>query len=1190
MMNASSNRELSILSFWHKLEFFTPFDAKQKIETAQEEGGYHSFSMDELQKLPKEKSIFENILEIPSDKEYLGATIYLNLFSNSKISKTIQDILQEELTEEEKYAQEVMDTDDGITCYASLEVDKNNALDIQKTRLSTLPWALGLSSKEGFSALNSERFKQDCQWLKERLSSINQRYRDTSVLEENESVDENELSPAVLLEIIDSLNQWSYAYNANDFSYPIIGICLRWKKKSAHQEKSKDKNALKAYRKDGGDSQEEDDSILDEIGILNSFYAQDIHRIISKIGQGYANEALSSYLKMKPNKVRKDLYSEQGDELIWQVLRPKYWNRGRWLSESTHGLSLMQQFAVNVFFKEREQAVFSVNGPPGTGKTTLLRDIFAENIVQRAMKLAELSTPEEALVKNLSNGIYTLKPELTGFEMVVASSNNAAVENISRDLPKQQSLGKMYQEGSYTYLQTVARNLVTQQTKKNIMPLSDEDVWGLFSCALGKKANRNKVVSGLYFRSRNIHKDEESFYDSLWTWRDNYHGVSFIQAKKAFHKQLELVEQRLSLLDDCFDLHERVVLKNNIKQLQQQYDEYKENLQHIEKEIGIAQEQLNQATQIEIATIQIDDRFATTILNAENHIQRYQAFLEDCDVKKKHWEHKIKSEECKKPGFFAKLFRTQDYKAYQQSLGEYHHQLAQLYQKESECKVSLQRYKQELQSAQHGQQQEKERLYKQAVNTAKSYLSSYKQQYSDCEQNLDRVTKDLEQAEEEQQEYKSLLSQFPELKLPASYDELRQNDFQILGLWKDERLNHERSSLFGCALQLHEAWLAEVSKKNGKFAGNLAKLSDFLQGSAKLTNEQILSLWQSLFMIVPVVSSTFASFANQFQGLDARSLGYLFIDEAGQAIPQAAVGAIWRAKRVMVVGDPIQIDPVFTAPIPLVRHLEKIARFTEDVTASPLDVSVQVLADKCNNYGANITQEGEAKWIGSPLRVHRRCLEPMFKIANKIAYEEKMILSETDPSKQWPDKKDDFHLGDSAWVQVEGQAVSRQFVPEQAEVVINMLINIVNVTGKLPELYIITPFKQIKHKLIEQVLASVDLKGVKGLCQWCNTRIGTVHTFQGKEEKMVWFVLGCDKTTEGAAQWAASKPNLLNVALTRAKRYVFLIGDQKIWSNKPYFKDAAKELPQISIDEFLLRLNPLTEKLSEERHLAVRSL
>ena len=50
--------------------------------------------------------------------------------------------------------------------------------------------------------------------------------------------------------------------------------------------------------------------------------------------------------------------------------------------------TLMQQVAINIGISERDrkEKVFSVNGPPGTGKTTLLKEIIASNIE----KLAEI--------------------------------------------------------------------------------------------------------------------------------------------------------------------------------------------------------------------------------------------------------------------------------------------------------------------------------------------------------------------------------------------------------------------------------------------------------------------------------------------------------------------------------------------------------------------------------------------------------------------------------------------------------------------------------------------------------------------------------------------------------------------------------------------------------------------------------
>ena len=60
-------------------------------------------------------------------------------------------------------------------------------------------------------------------------------------------------------------------------------------------------------------------------------------------------------------------------------------------------------------------------------------------------------------------------------------------------------------------------------------------------------------------------------------------------------------------------------------------------------------------------------------------------------------------------------------------------------------------------------------------------------------------------------------------------------------------------------------------------------------------------------------------------------------------------------------------------------------------------------------------------------------------------------------------------------------------------------------------------------------------------------RIGTVHTFQGKEADEVILVLGCDSSSVNFAKWAADTPNLLNVAISRAKKEIIVIGDKNVW-------------------------------------------
>lgn len=48
-------------------------------------------------------------------------------------------------------------------------------------------------------------------------------------------------------------------------------------------------------------------------------------------------------------------------------------------------------------------------------------------------------------------------------------------------------------------------------------------------------------------------------------------------------------------------------------------------------------------------------------------------------------------------------------------------------------------------------------------------------------------------------------------------------------------------------------------------------------------------------------------------------------------------------------------------------------------------------------------------------------------------------------------------------------------------------------------------------------------------------------------------VLGGNPKRPGAKAWAAEKPNLLNVAATRAKRRLYVVGNRTEWSRQKYF-------------------------------------
>ena len=77
----------------------------------------------------------------------------------------------------------------------------------------------------------------------------------------------------------------------------------------------------------------------------------------------------------------------------------------------------------------------------------------------------------------------------------------------------------------------------------------------------------------------------------------------------------------------------------------------------------------------------------------------------------------------------------------------------------------------------------------------------------------------------------------------------------------------------------------------------------------------------------------------------------MLIDEAGQALPQAAVGALMRTRRAVVVGDPVQIEPVVVLPDTLTETICRRFGVDPDRFNAPA-ASVQTLADAATPYVA----------------------------------------------------------------------------------------------------------------------------------------------------------------------------------------------------------------------------------------------
>jgi superfamily I DNA and/or RNA helicase len=261
--------------------------------------------------------------------------------------------------------------------------------------------------------------------------------------------------------------------------------------------------------------------------------------------------------------------------------------------------------------------------------------------------------------------------------------------------------------------------------------------------------------------------------------------------------------------------------------------------------------------------------------------------------------------------------------------------------------------------------------------------------------------------------------------------------------------------------------------------------------------------------------------------------------------PQAAVGAIWRSRRAVVVGDPRQIEPVVTLPFTAQQALRSYA----DVAGwwLPGSTSAQRLADEASQYGTYLPSDDDGEvWVGAPLRVHRRCEQPMFGISNTIAYGGLMVYGTSC-------QREPLAAPPSTWVHVPatGEAQGHWIPAEgrQARKMLQALRLKYDVDAK--QIFVISPFRDVADG-IENLLR--DFPGVRG---------GTVRTAQGKESDVVILILGGDPARPGAKQWAAQRPNLVNVAVSRARRRLYVIGDETAWSGYRFFGTLAEQLKTV---------------------------
>ncbi len=105
----------------------------------------------------------------------------------------------------------------------------------------------------------------------------------------------------------------------------------------------------------------------------------------------HATSALKKYLGLTQQSGKCNIL-DNIDQLE-QLVSPQMMPKAKWPGKGNYPLVLLQQAAVNAAKNyQGDNGILAVNGPPGTGKTTLLRDLVADIVEQRAEVLSTFLT------------------------------------------------------------------------------------------------------------------------------------------------------------------------------------------------------------------------------------------------------------------------------------------------------------------------------------------------------------------------------------------------------------------------------------------------------------------------------------------------------------------------------------------------------------------------------------------------------------------------------------------------------------------------------------------------------------------------------------------------------------------------------------------------------------------------------
>ena len=354
----------------------------------------------------------------------------------------------------------------------------------------------------------------------------------------------------------------------------------------------------------------------------------------------------------------------------------------------------------------------------------------------------------------------------------------------------------------------------------------------------------------------------------------------------------------------------------------------------------------------------------------------------------------------------------------------------------------------------------------------------------------------------------------------------------------DHELSKSKQGLAGTAKELWKSWLltcsTEVDRECRKDMSNFItamKLSDGNCDSPTL-RKKFKSLQEKMQKYLPCVAVT--SLSASHIPFKAGLYDIVIIDEASQCDIASVLPLLYRAKQAVILGDQQQLS-----------HICSLSATQDARLLEKYGIDLRWSYSACSLYSVAASMIDSTQAIS--LRDHHRSHGDIIGYSNTEFYKDTLRIATAYDRLVCPKNVSaGIH-----WVDIAGQSRRPQnggaLNYSEVKAVVSNLVQLVLVEGYRGSIGVVTPFRaqadQIRKEIDKFEALRLALVNNKFL-------VDTVHAFQGDERDLMLFsTVISDGISQSSLRFLAQTQNLFNVAVSRARAVLIVIGNETFCSH-----------------------------------------